>query len=213
MDRSEIGLIIPALNEAASIGNVVSHAGRYGVVIVVNDGSSDNTAQVARIAGATVVDHEVNMGYDHALNSGFEKGKSLGLKAFVTLDADGQHDPELLKSFVRELSSGVDLVLGVRNRRPRIAEHIFAFYTRLRYGVRDPLCGMKGYSARLYDSIGVFDSRGSIGTQLALTAVSKNFEFSEIEFNVRDRLDSPRFGRLLSANLRILKALAKDVVS
>lgn len=212
MDRSEVGLIIPALNEASSIAEVVSRASRYGVVIVVNDGSTDDTALVARSAGATVVDHEVNMGYDQALNSGFAQASSLGLKVFITLDADGQHDPDLLSKFITALSS-VDLVLGVRDKRPRFAEHAFAFYTRIRYGVRDPLCGLKGYSSRLYDSIGVFDSRGSIGTQLALTAVAKKFSFTEVEFQVRDRLDNARFGRLISANLRILKALLKDIVS
>ncbi|WP_082071281.1 glycosyltransferase family 2 protein [Pseudomonas tussilaginis] len=213
MDRSEVGLIIPALNEAASIGAVVNRAKNFGIVIVVNDGSTDATADVARDAGAIVVNHESNQGYDAALSSGFAKGATLGMKAFITLDADGQHDPDLVARFVKEISSGVDLVLGVRDRRPRLSEHLFALYSRWRFGVRDPLCGMKGYSAKLYQDIGFFDSYGSIGTQLALTSLRKGYKFSEVEFKVRDRLDSPRFGRLIRANLKIFRAMFKDILS
>lgn len=206
MDRSRIALVIPAYNEATTIAAVVKAAKVYGQVIVVNDCSEDSTAIVAEAAGAVVVNHEVNQGYDGALNSGFRKAALLNYDFIVTLDADGQHDPSLLQGFINKLENGAALVLGVRSSKARIAEHIFAIYTRIRYGILDPLCGMKGYHRIVYESVGHFDSYKSIGTELMLRHAASGATFEQLHFQVRDRLDSPRFGRLMAANLRILRA-------
>lgn len=211
MDRSGIALIIPAYNEAATIYAVVKSASRYGQPIVIDDCSTDATADLAERAGAVVLSHVSNRGYDGALNTGFAEADRREFDAIITLDADGQHDPELLSRFIDELDQGADLVLGVRDRFPRCAERVFALYTRHRYGVHDPLCGMKAYRRLVYQRLGHFDSYQSIGTELALFGVKSNFSFREIAFKVRDRQDSPRFGRLFSANLRILRAMMRDM--
>ena len=207
MDRSRVALVIPAFNEAATITAVVGAASVYGQTIVVNDCSHDDTALAAEAAGAVVVNHDVNQGYDGALNSGFMEAARLGYDFIITLDADGQHDPSLLQGFISGLENGASHVLGVRRSQARIAEHIFALYTRIRYGVLDPLCGMKGYRRDFYESVGYFDSYKSIGTELMLRSVSSGVAFEQVHFHVRERLDAPRFGRLISANLRILRAL------
>ena len=207
MDRFRIALVIPALNEAASIAAVVAVARRYGQCIVVNDGSTDDTAEAARAAGALVVNHAVNRGYDAALCSGFAEGDRLGCEAIITLDADGQHNPELLLDFIAGLESGADVVLGVRDRQPRLAEHVFAWYTR-RFGIADPLCGMKAYRIGVYRALGHFDTYRSIGAELALFAARNGYKLASVPVKVRDRAGEPRFGRKLSANLKIFRALA-----
>ena len=211
MDKSEVALVIPAFNEAATIVQVIRSASVYGQVIVVNDASTDDTANLAKRAGAIVVNHRLNKGYDGALNSGFEKASNIGAKVIVSLDADGQHNPKLLKLFLEEVDNGGDVVFGVRNRLARIAETIFAFYANLRYGVRDPLCGMKAYRISVYDALGHFDSSSSIGTELCLYAAKNNFVLRQIDFVVGERQDNPRFGRLISANWRIIRAMFLDV--
>jgi len=207
MDRPRIAIVIPAFNEATTITAVVTAARKFGQPIVVDDCSQDETARTAEAAGALVVKHHVNQGYDGALNSGFIEAARLKYDLIITLDADGQHDPQLLPAFIDRLVNGASLVLGVRNSKARIAEHIFALYTRIRYGVLDPLCGMKGYRRYLYESVGYFDSYKSIGTELMLRAVSSGEAFDQVYFNVKDRADDPRFGQLISSNLRIFRAL------
>ncbi len=207
MDRSRIALVMPALNEAVTIADVVGAAARHASVVVVDDGSTDATAALARGAGAIVVSHGVNRGYDGALNTGFAEAASRGFEAVITLDADGQHDPSLVARFIAALEGGADVVLGVRDERPRIAEHIFALYTRLRFGISDPLCGLKGYRIALYRAQGHFDSYGSVGTELMLFAARRGARIEQVPFRVGRRTDAPRFGRLLSANLRILRAM------
>lgn len=211
MDRYRIALVIPAFNEALTIYDVVINASKFGQPIVVDDCSRDDTGELAKKAGAIVVTHEFNQGYDGALNSGVSHAFSLGFEFIVTLDADGQHDPSVLSLFVRAIDDHCDLILGIRNKKPRFAEHIFAFYAQLRYGICDPLCGMKGYRRTVYDSLGYFDSCKSIGTELALHALREGFLFKQIFLTVNNRVDQPRFGGLLSSNLKIMRALLIDL--
>lgn len=207
MDRSKIGLVIPAYNEANTIFDVVQAASKYGQPIVVNDCSSDETAALAEQAGAIVVTHQTNKGYDGALNSGFAQAKKMGCKFVITLDADGQHNTQLIQAFIDALENGADVVLGSRDSKPRFSEHLFALVTKVRFGVNDPLCGMKGYKIEVYDQLGHFDSYQSIGTELMLYSVKNDFSYTQIPFKVNERQDAPRFGNSVKANLKILKAL------
>ena len=212
MDRSSIAIgiaiVIPALNEAATIQQVVHAALPYGRCVVVDDGSSDDTANLARAAGATVVSHPTNRGYDAALDSGFRQAAQTGCEAIITLDGDGQHNPALLGKFVAALEGGAAVVLGVRDRRQRLAEHVFAWYTQARFGISDPLCGMKAYRVDVYKALGHFDAYQSIGTELMLFAARRGFAMTSIPFEVRERNGQPRFANRLVGNWRIFRALA-----
>ena len=207
MDRSRLAIIIPAYNEAVTITSIVHAVIAYGAPIVVDDGSTDQTAYLARAAGAEVVSHENNLGYDAALDSGFVHANKIGYDFALTMDADGQHNPSLLPGFIKALGEGVDVVIGVRDRRQRIAEHAFALVSRLLWGIRDPLCGMKAYRIELYRSLGHFDAYGSIGTELVIYAARQHKNIVQIPVLTCDRVDAPRFGLKLDANLKIFKAL------
>jgi glycosyltransferase involved in cell wall biosynthesis len=111
--------LIPGFNEAPRIGAVVEAARAHLPVIVVDDGSSDGTAEAARTAGATVIEQRPNQGKGAALRAGFRRALDDGAGAILTLDADGQHDPAEIPAF---LAAGAveprpDLVIGRRNFR------------------------------------------------------------------------------------------------
>lgn len=207
MERPEVAVVIPAYNEQATIGRVVEQVSRYGLAIVVNDASTDATATVAAGAGALVLSQKTNQGYDGALNSGFAKAAEIGASYIITFDADGQHNAELLGRFADALKGGAAVVLGIRPATARIAEAIFACYARLRFGIRDPLCGMKGYRVSAYRAVGHFDSYKSIGTELAIRIISDGQAFVQIPVPIAARPDAPRFGRRISANIRIFRAM------
>ena len=207
MERHRIGIVIPALNEAKTIGSLVANASQCGIPIVVDDGSSDETGELATAAGASVVGHDFNRGYDQALNSGFARAEELGCEYVVTMDADGQHDPTILVSFIQALDDGADVVVGIRDRRQRVAEHIFAWVGSVKWGIRDPLCGMKAYRIGVYRELGHFDSSCSIGTELAIFAAKRGRKIAQLAVKTRERNDVPRFGTRYSANKRILRAL------
>lgn len=207
MDRSRVGIVIPALNESATIADIVQAAKIYGMPIVVDDGSSDNTAELARQAGALLVLHEFNQGYDVALDSGFKKASEIACEVIITLDADGQHDTNLINKFIDRIDEGAEVVVGVRSARQRLAEHVFAWYTRRRFEIHDPLCGMKAYKTSVYRKLGHFDAYGSIGTELIIFAAKNGYRIDQIPFEVRDRAGESRFGPKLSANYKILRAM------
>ena len=207
MERSRVAIIVPALNEAATIGAIVSRVSEYGLPIVVDDGSRDTTASLARAAGAEVVSHGRTQGYDGALNSGFARAAQLGCTYLITIDADGQHDPGQLREMIGYLDGGYEMVLGVRDRFARVGERLFARCAGGLWSVSDPLCGMKGYTVELYRRAGQFDSLRSIGSELAVRSKLAGARTVEMAIQTRSRTDAPRFGRHMTANYKILRAL------
>lgn len=212
MGRSDVAIIIPAYNEEETIAEVVREVSNDGMAIVVNDASSDETATRADQAGAVVVNHTENAGYDAALDSGFAKAAELGCRYAVTIDADGQHDPALIGECLRILEGSSDMVLGVRNQRRLLSEHLFAWVTRFRFGIQDPLCGLKGYRMSVYDRLGYFDSYKSIGTELALFGARNGFTFSQLPVLVREREGRSRFGSGIRPNWQVLRSLVRSLL-
>lgn len=109
-------VLVPAYNEERFIGSVVLSARKSAdSVIVVDDGSIDHTAQIARDAGAVVVSHKENYGKSAALSTGFALARKLNPAALVTLDGDGQHLPqEMINLVAPVLENRADLVIGSR---------------------------------------------------------------------------------------------------
>ena len=92
MERLNLAIIVPAYNEEKTISKVVEKLIPYGKPIVIDDGSSDSTSIRALKAGALVVTHSKNLGYDEALNSGFRKAITMGYSVAYTLDENGQQE-------------------------------------------------------------------------------------------------------------------------
>ena len=201
-------MIIPAHNEEATIAEIAGAASAFGTVFVVDDCSRDATAAHAEAAGAVVLRNGTNLGYDGTIDRGLAEADARGFEAAVTLDADGEHDPAILAPFYdRLIGERVPLVLGVRPKKARFSEKLMGLVIRRRYGVTDILCGMKGYRLELYRENGGFDHCGSIGTELAIASIRRGHAFAEVTVTGRPRADAPRFGRLIRANFKILRAL------
>jgi glycosyltransferase involved in cell wall biosynthesis len=111
--------LIPGYNEGPRIASVIRAALEFLPVIVVDDGSGDDTAARAREAGATVIEQRPNQGKGAALRTGFRSALDSGYDAAVTLDADGQHDPAEIPRFLDawRTEPRPDLVIGRRNFR------------------------------------------------------------------------------------------------
>jgi len=117
----KLSILIPALNEEKTIGNVIDSIPKNFnnissiSIIVVNDGSTDNTNRIAKEKGAILVNHKKNLGLGKAFQSGVEKALSIKTDILVTIDADGQFDtseiPKLIKAIIEDEA---DLVTGSR---------------------------------------------------------------------------------------------------
>lgn len=115
-------IVVPAFNLAKAIAPVVREIRQVvplATVLVVDDGSSDSTAEEARVDdGVRVIRHDVNRGKGAALRTGFEQAVEKDFDAVVTLDGDGQHPPSAIPDLVSRLEeTGADLIVGARTRR------------------------------------------------------------------------------------------------
>jgi len=119
------------------------------------------------------------------------------------------HVPRYVPRLIAPIAEDrADIVAGQRPRLAGFAEKIFALYTRLRYGIADPLCGLKAYRRSVYDAVGQFDTVQSIGTELMIKGLHRKFRLALVPIALHRRAgDSSRFyARRLRANLKILRA-------
>jgi glycosyltransferase involved in cell wall biosynthesis len=134
--QKDIAILIPAYNAAESLRRVIEGITRYGLaIVVVDDGSIDATAAIARNAGAQILRHRVNRGKGAALRTGFWFILHQRYKAVITMDADGQHDPSYIPFFIRAYEDGRgEIVIGSRAREFGAMNWLRRFWNQL--GVR-----------------------------------------------------------------------------
>ena len=118
MNRPQVVALIPAWNEAKRISPIIRGACAHLPVLVVDDGSTDQTATIAEGAGAFVMRHSLNLGKGEALKTGFAWAMERNYEAVLTLDADGQHDPNEIPSFLdAHRQQEGELIIGLRDWR------------------------------------------------------------------------------------------------
>lgn len=218
---SGITAILPAYNEEVSIGSMVLRTKRYvNRIIVVDDGSSDRTADVAELAGAEVIRHPLNKGKGAALKTGFESLN--GAEVIVTMDTDGQHDPADIPKLVAPILNGeADIVNGSRyingdkKDTPlyrRIGQVVLDKATNLGSGlnITDTQSGFRAFSADT-KSIFRFKQTGlAIESEMLADAANANLRIKEIEIGVRYDVDGSS-EHPLAHGIRVLAKVLHDM--
>lgn len=186
----QVAALVPAYQAAAKLGDVLVRLAaleRPPVVLVVDDGSRDATALVARQHGVRVLSFAANRGKGHALLAGFAALRD-EFDAVVTLDADGQHAPECVPDLVRAAEAGADLVLGVRARTPdmplarRFANGFSSGWATCLAGQRisDSQCGYRLHTRRLLEHTPLTSGRYEVETELVVRAARLGFRIAEV---------------------------------
>jgi hypothetical protein len=183
-------VVIPCFQGASTIGEVVRGARAAGLpVVVVDDGSSDDSAPAAEAAGATVLRHPANRGKGAALASGFAYARQIGADAVLSMDADGQHDPAEIPALVAAHQSAPDaLVIGVRSfapedmpRRSRIGNRISTWWISRFAGLHyhDTQSGFRVYPRALFD-VPLRSTKFDTETELLLRAAKMGLPLLEV---------------------------------
>ena len=198
--RLRIIAAMPAYNEEKYIGTLVLQTMQYvDEVIVVDDGSKDKTAEVARLAGATVICHENNRGYGAAIQSILTEAKRKDPDALVLLDADAQHNPSEIPLLIKPIFDGFDFVIGSRelqkNNTPfyrRIGQKILLQSTRVLSGKRlsDSESGFRVFSRKALAELKLKENGMAISAETIAEAAKRHLKVAEVPISVTYSKDS-----------------------
>lgn len=198
---NKLAIIIPAYNEAsvladtlASIRQIIPQLPLPVEIIVVNDGSRDNTGQVAQDYADVTLSHRRNCGLGAALATGIEYAKRHGFTALITFDADGQHSPRDIVRAYRELARGYDVVIGSRflgshEAMPAMRRGILwlsNLVTYLFFGVwtTDSQSGFRALSSTAISSLHLLGNRMEVSSEFFGQIKKLGLKYSEIPIHV-----------------------------
>jgi glycosyltransferase involved in cell wall biosynthesis len=214
---------MPAYNEEQSIAKMVLGCKKYvDKVVVVDDGSSDSTAEIAESLGAYVVRHERNGGYGAALRTCFETARELTADKMVIIDSDGQHDPAEIPALLKPLSRGVDLVIGSRfcngngKNIPayrKFGMKVLDITTNIVGGivVTDSQSGFRAYGRRAINCIIVDDEGMSAGSEILLQAKDNKLDIEEVGIHCRYDVECASTENPVNHGVKVLLTLLQDM--
>lgn len=209
-------IVMPAYNEERSIGGVLDalHAEGWKNVIVIDDGSKDGTAEIAKSKGAVLVRHQKNSGLGAALRSGLAKARALDVDVAVTFDSDGQHDPKYVQKVIDALE-GHDLVIGVRYFvnapfHKKLGNFWFNLITRVMGGYfTDSQSGMRALNRRTLEKIQIKSNRYEVSSEIVIIAKQEKLKLKEILVPCFFTQYSKARGTTIASGIRIFIGLVK----
>ena len=207
MAKPRVSVVIPAYNEAMSIGNVIANCKAFcDEIIVVDDGSTDDTAKIARNIGAIVIRNEKNLGVTKATQKGLEAAHG---DIIVTMDADGQHDPSDIPKLIKPLTEGRgEVALGVRDEIPHRSERIINVLTNLGVKCSDAGTGFRAMKADLARKMKLH-GKCLCGT-FVLEAHRRGARITEIPIQTKPRFHGKR--RMRTRHIRQFFYVLKNLI-
>jgi glycosyltransferase involved in cell wall biosynthesis len=189
---------IPAFNEAKTIEDIIIKSKEYADGVIVYDaGSTDNTYDLAKSSGATVIKSPKNTGYGAAIRALFQAAKDQNADVMITLDSDGQHNPDQIPVLIEPLlKQGVDLVIGSRflnrndkERVPRYRSFGIKTITKLTQaasygGITDAQSGFRAYNKNALSKINLFEDGMAVSIEILLRAKEKNLLTTEVPISI-----------------------------
>jgi glycosyltransferase involved in cell wall biosynthesis len=196
--RPLVLLAIPCYNEEIAIGSILIRASKYADrIVVIDDGSTDRTAEIARDAGVEVIVHEKNEGKGAGIRDAFNYAKAIDADILVLIDGDGQHDPGEIPSLIEPIMRGeADMVNGSRflakgqNNVPkyrRVGQEVLTMATNAggHCRVTDSQNGFRAFYKNTFDCFSLHQNGMAIESEMLMDASRANLDLVEVPINVR----------------------------
>lgn len=207
MAKPRISVVIPAYNEAMSIGGVITDCKAFcDEIVVVDDGSTDTTADIGKESGAVVIRNKKNLGVTKAIQRGLDIAQG---DIIVTMDADGQHDPSDIPRLIEPIIDREgDVVLGVRDEIPDRSERIINALTNLGVKCSDTGTGFRAIKVNVAKKMKL---RGTClcGT-FVLEAHKRGAKIVEVPIKAKTRMHGKR--KVKTKHIRQFFYVARDLI-
>jgi len=219
---NKIAVIIPAYNAGSTIGELIERTSRFvnrGDIVVIDDGSCDQTCKIARATGAVILRHEANRGKGEALKTGFKHVRLRNYAAVITLDADLQHDPESIPDFLLKANGFSGIIIGTRERDLEIMpfarwliNNLTSMIVSVLSGqsIRDSQSGYRLITTQVLKSVKLESRKYDLESEILIKAKRRGFEIAEVSIRtiyaggksfINPLVDTARFIRLMWRSL------------
>jgi len=219
---NRVAVIIPAYNAGATIAELIERTSRFVCregIVVIDDGSCDQTLEMAGRAGAVILRHETNRGKGEALKTGFVYVRNRDYQAVITLDADLQHDPESIPDLVRRADGFSGIIIGTRRRDLKImpfgrwlSNNLTSAIVSVLAGqtIRDSQSGYRLITTQVLKSVRLESRKYDLESEILIKAKRKGFEIAEVPIEtiyaggrsfINPLADTVRFIRLMWRSL------------
>lgn len=224
MSLSVVSVVVPAFNEEQTVGAVIEQItsvmdslGLAYEIIVVDDGSTDNTRRVATNCKATVLFNDTNRGKGYAMRKAFQQAQG---DIIVTIDADGSHSPKEIPELIEPLFKGADVVAGSRflgngknstSRLNRVGNSIFNMTIMIltRKRVTDSQTGFRAIKSEMLRKLDLTSLGYDIETEITVKSLKNGFRFREKPISCHKRKYAMSKLRVLNDGARILRAILR----
>lgn len=211
-----LSLIIPAYNEEKNISNVIERVPPFvNEIIIVDDGSADNTSEVASKHAVRLIKHEKNFGKGEALKNG---AKLASEDVLVFIDGDGQHDPSEIDSLISPIiQKKADLVIGYRNleEAPLVRKFSnfmarFAIDMFTKQEVKDPLCGFRAMSKEAFNKLSVTKKGYEVEFDMIFEALRNDLKVANMPVSVNYKVGKSSI--TVKDNIKVISFVFKKVL-
>jgi len=184
---------MPAYNEEKYIGSLVLKVRQYAdETLVIDDGSTDRTTEIAKLAGATVIRHKENRGKGTAIQAILAEAKKKSTDVLVILDADAQHNPEEIPTLIKPILDGYDLVIGSRRQQAsktpryrRLGQKVLSYMTHIltkKYS-DDTESGFRAFSRKAISELQLKEKGFAIETEMIANAMDKGLRITHVSIS------------------------------
>ena len=215
-------VIIPAYNAGLTISELIEKTSKFvnkSDIVVVDDGSEDQTFGIAQRAGAVVLKHERNKGKGEALKNGFKYALKKNYQAIITMDADLQHDPESIPDFACRVDNIPGIIIGTRKRNLKImpfarwlTNNLTSVILSVLSGqsIRDSQSGYRLISTQVLKNVKLKSKKYDLESELLIKAARRGFQIREVPIKtiygggksfINPLIDTGRFIKLMWRSL------------
>jgi glycosyltransferase involved in cell wall biosynthesis len=206
---SSLIILRPARNELENFKRFILKIKKKYKILVVDDGSTDNTRQWLKASKIKHLVNKENIGYEKSLIKGIKFIlKNTRANKILTMDADGQHKISNINKFLTlDKKLKTDLLIGERKYKNRLIESILSNLFFKKYRIKDPISGFKLYSTDKLKKINLIKCSNLFLVDLLIKFIDKSYRVKFFQTITKKRKDSPRVGNFIMVNIKILRIL------